>query len=782
MKKHKKQYSLYLLIGMLFFASCTPTRKLTEGQYMLVKNKVVADKKEIPISDIIYVVRPMTNKKSFNLFFWRAGIYQSMLPKDSTKDNKTKQWIRKNFGEPLVLLDTTLLEYSQSQISMYMKNKGYFDAKVDYEIKIKKTNKKKAKAIYNIKSGTPCKINSIKYRIKDPHIEQIIFKDTLQCLVKNGNHFDVDVFAAERSRITTELNNTGYYNFTENYIVFRVDTNLSNYTVNVVIDVLNPEYTVNEQRIEGKHRKYYIQNIDIISNFISSEIQVDTITYTEIVRKTDTNTYRILYTEKIDFNPKTLVYPLSFSPNDLYKAFEIKRTYNRYSDMRNFNFIKISFKETEESKANPASDTGYVNSTIQLSKMERNSLHYDLLGKNIGKDFGIGINMSYSNRNTFKSGEIFSITGMYANEFQRQTDENSEQIWRFRNFEVGGDIGMEFSRFLFPVNQQNISKRIRSKTIINIGGNYRKQDHYTRFILSTGFRYEWNTSSRISHVLTPLSISLIKIYPDSVFNKEIQHLSKRIRDKYTDHLLIGSNYQLIYTNHRGKQRQNFYLLRFNADAYGNTLYLIFNALKINKNDNEQYAFWGIPFASYVSGNIDYAYNIMIGKKSSLVLHADFGVGVPTTKNSLTLPFEKSFYLGGSNSMRAWRLRTLGPGSYMGATSNLESTGDIKIEWNIEYRTPIYRFLHLALFTDAGNIWNFKKNIDLPGGEFQWDKFYKEIAIGSGAGLRLDFSFFVIRLDAALQIYNPAKEKSMQWINKKVSFKDIVFSVGIGYPF
>ena len=783
MKKKILLKIIFLYLGIIILiASCVPTRKLTEGQYMLVKNKIIADKKEIPTKDIQYVVRPIPNKKFLNLFFWKAGVYQSMLPADSTKDNKGKQWMRKNFGEPLVLLDTALIDYSHSQILLYLRNKGYFESKVSYQIKPNNHNKKKVKIIYSIEAGTPCEISKIKYRIKDKKIEKIIFHDTTQCLIKIGNHFDVDVLTEERSRITNHLTNIGYYNFTENYILYRIDSNLTEHTVSIIIEILNPEYIIDGEKVESNHRKYYIEHIEITSNFLNSQIKPDTILYSEITHKHDTNYYSLIYTENIDFKPRTLVYPLSFSTGDLYKSNEIKRTYNRFNDMRNFSFIKISFRETAESKANYLSDSGYINCFIQLSKMERNSFHCDLLGKNIGKDFGMGVNVSYSNRNMFKSGEIFTITGMYANEFQRQSNNDNIPKWQYQNFEVGGDVGLEFSRFLFPVKQQNISKKIRARTIINIGTNFQKQDHYSRFISSTGFRYEWSSSSRLSHTLTALNINLVKIYPDTIFLKEIVTLSKRIQDKYTDHLLVGSNYQLIFSTYKNNIRKNYYLVRFNAEAYGNMLYVIFKAANAKMNENNQYNFWGIPFASYVSTNIDFAYNIMVGNKTSFVLHSDLGIGIPTTKNSLTLPFEKSFYLGGSNSMRAWRLRTLGPGSYSGTSSSLESTGDIKMEFNAEFRAPLYKYLHFALFADAGNIWIFKKNVDLPGGEFLWDKFYKQIAIGSGAGLRLDLSFFIIRLDAALQIYNPSNEKSMQWINNKVSLNDIIFSAGIGYPF
>ena len=324
--------------------------------------------------------------------------------------------------------------------------------------------------------------------------------------------------------------------------------------------------------------------------------------------------------------------------------------------MKNFSFIKITYRETEESKTT-LPDTGYVTCSVQLLKMERNSFHYDLLGKNIGKDFGVGVNLSYSNRNFFKSGEIFSITGMYANEFQRQVSDDSERKWRFRNFEVGGDVGLEFSRFLFPVKQQNVPKKFRAKTIINVGSNYQVQDNYSRFITSTGFRYEWRTSPQITHILSVLNINLVKIYPDSLFKVNIQRYSKRIQEKYKDHLLIGTNYQLVYSSYKGIARKNFFLLRFNTESYGNSLYAIFASIKAKKNENNQYNL-GYSVCKLCVANIDLAYNIMIAKIHFL-LHTDIGLGIPTTRNSITLPFEKVLFRG-SNSMRAWRLRTLAP--------------------------------------------------------------------------------------------------------------------------
>jgi len=226
------------------------------------------------------------------------------------------------------------------------------------------------------------------------------------------------------------------------------------------------------------------------------------------------------------------------------------------------------------------------------------------------------------------------------------------------------------------------------------------------------------------------------------------------------------------------------------DLFGNTLYGLFRAFgnlsEKYKNAEKQYTIWGIPFASGITIDMDYAYNILQNKKSALVYHAALGIGLPIM-NSSELPFEKSFYLGGSNSMRGWRLRSLGPGSYVDTTKlDIEKVGDIKLEMNLEFRHPIYKRFHFGLFVDAGNIWLMKKHDALPNAEFAFNRFFKEIAVNTGVGLRLDLSFVVIRLDYAIKIHDPARQDNTwtfkNWKEFKDFYSDGAFVLGIGYAF
>lgn len=819
----KWQYLLFIAILAYSFFSCSPEKYLANGEYLLEKNKVIVQEgKNIDVaSDLVYAVRPKINKKTFGIFPWSVGIYQQMQRKidndqlsslqkklratlgkypvilDTATNDYYRQkkqniylWIQTNFGEEPVLLDTSMLSYSMAQIRLMMFNNGYFNSVVTNEVKYKW---KKAKVYYYVKAGDPYRINDINYEIPDSNIYNLVLRDTLRRYIHRGDIYSVDIFTQEQERIVTTMQNRGYYFFDKNYIHYKIDTNIGNHLLNVQIIIDNPKYQLEDSSIVvGKHRKYKINTISIfegVSNMADIS-NVKTIKYREIVRKIDTNEYTIYYNHTKSYLPKSIVYPLRFKKGMLYSSRRSQLTYDRYSDMRNFDFIKILYAETPESKKDYMSDTGSLDCRIQLIRGKKRTMGFDALLKNTGSRIGIGGSLTLMNRNVFKGAEILSFTLKYTHELQ-----NDSSRFRFRNFELGGTLGLEIPRFLFPIKQQNISKSFRIKTLIQLTANYMRQDYYDRFLTNIGFTYKLgrrvgkNRAWRIDHSISVVDLSIIKMYPAPDFEEAVAryHFTRRILEKYKDHFILGSNYEFILQN------ANKMVLKTNIDWYGNILYGIMNALgkHTSKQLNEygQYVIWKIPFASGITADVDIVYNIFRTKKQMMVFHAAAGLGIPIL-NSQSLPFEKSFYLGGSNSMRAWRLRTLGPGGYIDTSAStfvIENVGDIKLELNLEYRFKIYKVLNAALFVDAGNVWLLRSNKEFPNGEFVFNRFYKEIAIDAGIGIRLDLSFFVFRLDYALKIHNPALAGNQSWqhFNWK-SYKDfrndraIVF--GIGYPF
>jgi outer membrane protein assembly factor BamA len=807
-----------LLCAVILFSACTPEKKLKESEFLLTKNKVVADNKAVPVSDkIVYVVQPRPNKRSLGIFLTKVSIYQAMIPVEkpryerfkrkmrnsvgqhpvlldtvsndwhSNRWHNSKRWIQEYFGEPPVLLDSTLIDYSVRQINLMMRKIGYFNAETDYSVVLKG---RRAKVCYEITAGTAYKITDIQYNIADPVIGRIILSDTARSLLQRGTIYDESTLDNERTRIEERILNRGYINFSKNYIRYEADTSLGNGCLSLKMIVQNRQEKLDDSTVvERNFRCYKIKSIDIQTDMNKRNyFAYDTVSYSEIVNKTDTNTYRIFFPVGMqEYRPFALAYPLSFRPGDVYSNRRSRSSYDRYNDMRNFGYVKIAFAETEESKTDPRQDTGYLDCKIQLIKLQRQFFDFDFFAKNTGGIFGLGGGISLSNRNLFKAAEIFTVGLKYTQELQV-----TDSFWHFRNFEAGINASLEFPRFLFPGKQQN--RNFRPSTVINLGANYIKHNYYTRLLLSTNLTYNWtrrlNGGKYISYTFTPLDFGLIKMYDDSIFKTMIDdyQLSNRIKEKYKDHFMLGGKYGFTL------QRGNAYVIRTQLNTYGMLLSGAISALdaasaKIEKNDYGQYTIWKIPFESCVSVDFDFVYNLMQQKRRALIYHLAVGVGTPIF-NSSVIPYEKSFYLGGSNSMRAWRLRALGPGSFIdtaNATTLLERVGDIKFETNLEYRLPIYKYFMMGAFVDIGNIWLIKKSNDFANGEFAFNRFYKELAVNVGLGLRVDLSFFIVRVDYALKIHNPAKLQSngwqtFNWSSYKEFKADRAIVLGIGYPF
>lgn len=774
-------FTLCLLAVLLLLSSCSSTSRLNDGEYLLVKNEVSANRAEIPTqSEIIYLVKPNASQRFLGLFPWKAAIYQSALPSDEQKDSKWKQWIRKNFGEEPVLLDSSAVDYSRKQILQYLYNNGYFTSKVESEIHY---HKKKAKVSYRIEADAPYLLNEVKYSVEDTAIRRLIETDRENSLLKKGMVYQTDRLSEERNRITAFLVNEGYYLFKPANILYRVDSNLNSRRFNLTLIIKSNTLMDSANNFTIlPFRKYYIRNVQISYDLMENKEYASS-SYTEKRHNGQEQTFDIRHTDDIYYKPKALTYPLDFHLGDRYSTTAVKNSYNRYNDMQDFRLIRIGFTETEESLLHPLNDSAWLDCHIQLSQWENYKLNMELLGKDIGEDYGIGVNLNLKRRNAFHGGEIQYDNLLFSTEFQRnKQDENEDApMWNYRNFELGGEIGIHFPKMLLPYSNSLVPKRYRAQTRIAIGAYFQQRDHYSRFITNTGMEYEWNPSSSISHTLKLIDVNFVKIYKDSTFERNLATYNQRIREKYTDHVLFGTNYKLIYNSMKSAKRQNYYLLRLNLNAYGNMLYGIFSLTGATRNDRGQYTVAGIPFTSFVSGELDFTYNFMLGKRSSFVLHSDLGLGCPTF-NASTLPFERSFYLGGSNSMRAWNLRSLGPGSYRGELSNFESSGDIKIEFNAELRTPLYKNFFTACFIDAGNIWNLQQHPEIPNGDFDWERFPKEIALDAGIGLRWDISFLVFRVDVATALYRPYEAEGKRWIDRTLSWSDLRWCFGLGYPF
>jgi hypothetical protein len=313
--------------------------------------------------------------------------------------------------------------------------------------------------------------------------------------------------------------------------------------------------------------------------------------------------------------------------------------------------------------------------------------------------------------------------------------------------------------------------------------SYQNRPDYERYITNGSFGYRWAAKEFTNHVLTPLEINSVSIFPDSAFVNRLEELNdQRLLNQYTDHFIMSANYTYIFNNQQLNQVKNFTFFRWNIESAGNVLSAASRLTNAPKNEDGYYSVWNIPFSQYLRSDIDFRYYWALRKDYTLVYRNLVGVGVPYG-NSDVLPFEKGFYAGGSNSMRGWNYRTLGPGSFVDTLAeNFERMGDLTIQANLEYRFPIYKWFQGALFTDIGNIWLLNENESYNGGQFQLKNFISELAIDAGFGLRLDLSFFIFRIDAATPFRDPSYPLGQRWRFDKMQLKNVVWNFGIGYPF
>jgi outer membrane protein assembly factor BamA len=823
----KKAINILLLSGIAFLIiSCSPARKLAKNDVLLAKNVYQVDNANIDQEDIVSIVKQEPNRKIFGFRFHlqmynlakteKNGKQSERIEKklerknkSITKKNKKKQqkfekqqksfkdgkrkrspksynpkplksdigtfsdWLRR-IGEEPVVLDTFLTNRSVEQINSYLKNKGYFNSEVSkniifYPEKEKrffifhyKARKKRAVVFYKIEAGDPYKIRNFDIKTTDKYLFSLLTTHSKNSLVKPGDQFDTDILDDERERITKVLKNTGYYLFIKDYIKYEVDSSLNSYQLD--IDLIVSDYTFRSPNkpdsiIKTNHKQFRINNTFIYPDY--KKVAIDTFSYQPQLLKPEQNGYYLMSKGKPAVNPKVISRSILFDKGELYKQDEVLGTHRYLSDLRNFKYINLQFL--------PALDTvnaegDLLDCYIRLTRSPKQAYNIETEGTNSGGNLGIAGNLVYQNRNFFGGAEVFNFKPKLSMEIQKVFGETTEEsqplgFLGFNTFEFDVSSDITIPKFLIPVRQDRFPKRFRPKTNIDIGYNFQDRPDYVRHIGNVSYGYIWKETVYKQHMFNPLEFNLVDVRLDSVFEEQINSLGdQRIKNSYTDHTQLGIIYSFTLNNQKPNKRENFEFLRINAELF--------------------YA-----FTQFARIDFDFRkYLYLKNRRNVIVFRSAMGGGGPWGKTE-ALPFEKGFFVGGSNGIRAFRIRTLGPGSYVNTSGQVfERIGDVAMELNLEYRYPLYDILEGALFFDAGNMWVGKKNESLPNGEFAIDRFYNELALGTGLGFRLDFSFFVIRTDLAIPVINPGKETGHKFRVPMWQPRDIVLNFGIGYPF
>ncbi|MDR0971694.1 MAG: outer membrane protein assembly factor [Bacteroidales bacterium] len=801
-------YSIFFVSAFFLFFSCSPYKHITQNGYLLKENKIIIHHSDdnIEKSEFKNLLKQEPNTK-FLGFKMRMYIYSlSKRGEDSTMNFFSKNLFRR-LGEKPVEYNDDLAYRSLEDIRGYLKTKGCFNATATDSIKIKK---RKASVYYYIDIKERYKIDSLIISSKDSSILSEVLDIMSLSPIKKGIYYDEQVFSSERDRLTLEMKKRGYYDFTKEYVVFNVDTSNNNNRVRINLDIL-PRTIIRTdsskngiQSIVTSFKKFKIKNIYIYTNHLmqtslNNEIEFDTtILFHRQKDKYALNRYVIISTLPKTMKIKPILRSVTFQRDSLFSPSFAEQTYNALNQLRNFKFIDISYIPTIVDKNKNLLDTAYLDCVVKLSpskpimlstSLEANfsKVTNSLLASN-SSNLGMEWNMSFQHRNIFKGAEIFSFSPKVALEMKSDIFNTKDTInkWSLVNaFEAGFDFSLELPRFLIPFGTRLYSMQFMPHTTIKTGYNYQKRTYFERSIFNLNFGYSWNKTTKFSHAIIPMEINLVKIDITSPsYADYIAVLDKRTQYQYSDHLVTNTRYSFQYNGQDLLKKEDFTYIRLNVESSGNILHLLSDASKIKKNnENSQYTIFDIPYSQYVRTDIDFKQYYYITKRQVLVLRTYAGIGIPYG-NSTALPYEKSFFAGGNNNLRAWELRELGPGSSKTDDSELkyDRSGDMTWGANIEYRFPIIGIFEGGAFIDVGNIWTIHSQENFKGGQFKFNSFYKELATGVGLGLRINLQFLILRLDFAVKAYDPSKDMKDRFVLPKTTFNQLKINFGIGYPF
>ncbi len=766
------RYAIYAVV-VLLSASCSSTKYVPDGSYLLDEARIQTDTKGIKPSNLSIYVRQKPNAKWFSLIKTQLYVY-NWSGRDSTRwINRT---LRKLGDAPVIYSDKETNRTSE-EMTKAMQNMGYMGAMVE---PVRQVKKKKLKLVYKVTAGKPYKVRTLKYDIQDDKIGEYMQQDSVATLLSEDMYFDVNILDAERQRITNYLLQNGYYKFNKDYISYTADTVRNTYLVDLTLH-LAPYRLPNEEKTQS-HHQYTINKVNFITDY--NVLESSALSSVEVNDSLHYKGFPIYYKDKLYLRPKVLTNNLRITPGTLFNEQDVQRTYSNFGRLQALKYTNIRFFETQQE------DSTKLNAYVLLTKSKHQSVSFEIEGTNSAGDLGAAASVSFQHRNLFKGSEtfMFKVRGAFEAVSALQGSGAHNQNYT----ELGAETTINFPRFMFPFLSNDFKRRIRATTEFGLQYSYQMRPEFTRIVASAGWSYKWGVQrQRSQHRIDLLDINYLYMpWIDPTFKENYLEKDENyiLRYNYDDRLIVRTGYSYTY-NSAGQALMNnsvmgnSYTIRFNFESAGNLLYAAAQIARMKKNEKDEYTLLNIPFAQYLKGDFDFAKNVVIDNRNSLAFHFGAGIAIPYG-NATIIPFEKRYFSGGANSVRGWSVRNLGPGSFPGDGNFLNQSGDIKLDASIEYRTRLFWKFRGAIFVDAGNIWTLRDYKDQPGGKFKFNEFYKQIAVAYGLGLRMDLDFFVLRFDAGMKTIDPVykKGKGRYPIIHPDFGRDLTFHFAVGYPF
>lgn len=764
------------LVFMAVLSSCSSTKHVPQGKLLLDKVKInIADPRpDVEKSQLANYLRQNANHRVLGGVKLQLAFY-NLSGKDSTK--WFNRWIQR-VGTPPVIYDAALTEASAEQLKTALSNRGYMNNVVTYHVQTDSI-KRKARVDYDITLGEPYYIRSIAYEIPDDDMRDIILGDSADFVVHQGDLLNFNNLDQWRQDITENLRNHGYYAFNKEYITFIADTAADSHAVDLTLNSREP-YRNERMPYYTEHEPFYVRNVTYVTRFDPVAMRdgywgEDTVVLASGVKVYEDSTHYL--------RPQVIDECNYIEPGSLYNADALNRTYRALGRLNVIKQINIDVRPVGE-----VDGVLMLDAYVLLQSDRAQTISVSLEGTNSEGDLGFGVGLDYQHRNIFRGAEVLS--GKFKLTYESLSG-NLSGLINNNYSEYSTEWGITFPKFMAPFLKRSFKHKIQASTAFTLNFDYQARPEYTRVIAGGGWRYQWSERSRrLSHTLTLLDLSVISV---PKFNEEFfdRITNPLLRYSYQDHLIMRMGYNFYRTNkaemnvqQMGLFQRDVFTIRANAETAGNLLYGLSHLTRQQADSTGSYKALGIRYSQYVKADADYSITHYFDRRQSLAFHVGAGVAIPYG-NSDVLPFEKRFYSGGANSVRGWGVRTLGPGSYNSnnSLSNfIYQCGDIRFDVNLEYRAKLFWVVELGLFIDAGNIWTIKDYEDQPGGVFKFNKFYEQIACSYGAGIRLDFKYFLVRVDMGMKAHNPASGQE-HWPLLHPKFKrDSEFHFSVGYPF
>lgn len=763
-----------LCLFCLIVSSCSCKKFLSEGESVLSDVTLTSGSKNFKAGSFRTYIRQEPNAKWFGFLKVPLGIY-CLSKADSIKGNKGLSKILRKAGEPPVVYDPQLTEYSQQNLQHALESEGYLHARVDTSI-AKKGHK--TAVCYRLVPGERHYISRLNYKFDSPTLLADFQADSLQSILRPGMPLNLNRLSEERTRIIQALHDRGYFFLNKDFITYDIDTVAGSAAASVTLRFAMPA-GVDSSRVYERQR---FRNVTVREekNEKTAAGRPDSATYRGLFFK---------YEGKPFFHKRLFVSHVSQRPDSLYTEKGVRNTYASLNALSGVDYTTVRSTPVTESK-------NQLDCDIVVRPNKRHSLGLEVEGTNTSGDLGAAVALTYSNRNIFHGSEQLSFKARCAYEAITGLEGYSNQNY----IEWSAEANLRFPSLLLPFWNASNKRTLSATSGLQIMYDTQNRPEFHRRVLTGAWAYRWShtNSPNWEHRYDLFSLNYVYMpWISDTFRKdylegEDPHYSV-LRHSYENLFILKTGYSFVFNSLREKSGQpsdlyqtNGYQVKLAFEVAGNLLYGLSKATKSHRDSNGSYNIFGIAYSQYAKIDFDFAKSVVLNDKNSFAFHVALGFGLPYGNSSI-LPYEKRYFAGGANSVRGWSVRGLGPGAYKGKDGKVDfinQTGNLKLDLSVEWRTFLFWKIHGAFFIDAGNVWNTRSYADMDGALFKFSSFYKQIAVSYGLGIRFNFDYFILRFDGGMKAIDPAVPSGrLHYPVSKPNFgRDFTLHFAVGLPF